>query len=44
VGIEIRRDFEGYIFDPKEGQLLERYEGTSAPVMEAPGGTDWRAT
>jgi len=43
-GIEIRRDFEGYILDPKDGQLLERYEGTSAPVMEAPGGTNWSAT
>jgi hypothetical protein len=43
-GIEIRRDFEGYILDPKDGRLLERYEGTSAPVMEAPGGTNWSAT
>jgi hypothetical protein len=43
-GIEIRRGFEGYVLDPKDGQLLERYEGTSAPVPEAPGGTNWRAT
>lgn len=43
-GIEIRRDFEGYILDPKDGQLLERYEGTSAPVMESPDGTNWSAT
>ena len=43
-GIEIRRDFEGYVLDPKDGQLLERYEGTSTPVPEAPGGTNWRAT
>jgi hypothetical protein len=43
-GIEIRRGFEGYVLDPKDGQLLERYEGTSAPVPEAPDGTNWRAT
>ena len=43
-GIEIRRGFEGYVLDPKDGRVLERYEGTSAPVPEAPGGTSWRAT
>ena len=43
-GMEIRRGFEGYILDPKDGQLLERYEGSSTPVPEAPGGTNWRAT
>ena len=43
-GIEIRRGFEGYVLDPRDGRLLERYDGTSAPVPEAPGGTDWRAT
>jgi hypothetical protein len=43
-GMEIRRGFEGYVLDPKDGQLLERYEGTSAPAPESPGGTSWRAT
>jgi hypothetical protein len=43
-GIEIRRGFEGYVLDPKDGRLLERYEGTSTPAPEAPGGTNWRAT
>jgi hypothetical protein len=43
-GTEIRRGFEGYVLNPNDGRLLERYEGTSAPVPEAPGGTNWRAT
>jgi hypothetical protein len=42
--MEIRRGFEGYVLDPVDGRLLERYEGTSEPVPEAPGGTSWRAT
>jgi hypothetical protein len=43
-GVEIRRGDEGYILDPKDGQLLEQYEGTPEPVPEAPGGTNWRST
>ena len=43
-GVEMRRGFEGYVLDPKDGRLLERDEGASAPVPEAPGGTSWRAT
>lgn len=43
-GVEIRRGDEGYILDPKDGRLLEQYLGTPEPVMEAPGGTDWRST
>jgi len=43
-GMEIRRGDEGYILDPKDGQLLEQYEGTPEPVPEAPGGTNWRST
>jgi hypothetical protein len=36
-GVEIRRGNEGYILDPKDGRLLEQYEGTPEPVPEAPG-------
>jgi hypothetical protein len=43
-GMEIRRADEGYILDPHDGRMLERYEGTPEPVAEAPGGTNWRAT
>lgn len=43
-GVEIRRGDEGYILDPQDGRLLEQYEGTPAPVPEAPGGTNWRST
>lgn len=43
-GVEIRRGHEGYILDPKDGRLLEQYEGTPEPVPEAPGGTNWRST
>lgn len=43
-GVEIKRGHEGYILDPKDGQLLEQYEGTPEPVPEAPGGTNWRST
>jgi len=43
-GVEIRRGDEGYILDPKDGRLLEQYEGTPEPVVEAPGGTNWRST
>jgi hypothetical protein len=43
-GVEIRRGDEGYILDPKDGRLLEQYEGTPEPVAEAPGGTNWRST
>jgi hypothetical protein len=43
-GVEIRRGDEGYILDPKDGRLLEQYEGTPEPVPEAPGGTNWRST
>jgi len=43
-GVEIRRRDEGYILDPKDGRLLEQYEGTPEPVPEAPGGTNWRST
>jgi hypothetical protein len=43
-GVEIRRGDEGYILDPKDGQLLEQYEGTPEPVPEAPNGTNWRST
>ena len=43
-GVEIKRGDEGYILDPKYGQLLEQYEGTPEPVPEAPGGTNWRST
>ena len=43
-GVEIRRGDEGYILDPKDGQLLEQYGGTPEPVPEAPGGTNWRST
>jgi len=43
-GVEIRRGDEGYILNPKDGQLLEQYEGTPEPVPEAPGGTNWRST
>jgi len=42
--VEIRRGDEGYILDPKDGQLLEQYQGTPEPVPEAPGGTNWRST
>ena len=44
AGVEIRRGDEGYILDPKDGRLLEQYEGTPEPVAEAPGGTNWRST
>jgi hypothetical protein len=43
-GVEIRRGDEGFILDPRDGQLLEEYEGTPEPVPEAPGGTSWRST
>jgi hypothetical protein len=43
-GVEIKRGDEGYILDPKDGRLLEQYEGTPEPVPEAPGGTSWRST
>jgi hypothetical protein len=43
-GLEIRRGDEGYILDPDDGQLLEQYGGTPEPVVEAPGGTNWRST
>jgi hypothetical protein len=43
-GVEIRRGDEGYILDPKDGRLLEQYEGTPEPVPEAPQGTNWRST
>ena len=43
-GVEIRRGDEGYILDPKDGRLLEQYEGTPGPVPEAPGGANWRST
>ena len=43
-GVEIKRGDEGYILDPKDGRLLEQYEGTPEPVAEAPSGTNWRST
>lgn len=43
-GVAVERGDRRYVLDPKDGRLLEEFEGNSQPVPEAPGGTNWRGT
>ena len=42
AGVDIRRGDQGYILDPKDGRLLEEYQGITGPDM--PAGTSGRGT